>query len=206
MSGRGPSIAAVAPRWGWARFAGTDGARGAADVWSPTTGHGDAELFAAKSWCVGSCEKDARDARSDPQNAEDPVVTVSGPQRGHVTRPQGTQIRHLDQHRLPAIPGPPPPPPQCRPILRGCQPAVHDHSVARGRRRQQPAIKQVAADPARRARLRRRGAQRAFAAPSVRLRREHGLYADEQASVTFMTPTRFAYQASRLRRSADRNI
>ena len=132
----------------------------------------------------GSVEKDASTPAA--RTSYDLVVTVIRPARRHGDAAQGAQIRHLDQHRLPAVSA------RCRPIWR-CLPTGRSTPSPRpkSQRRQQLGLNNVLL-------TQRVGPDYADVVPNdafrsafVRLRSEHGLYREDTSAVTFLTPTLF---------------
>src|SRR6266852_48046 len=129
------------------------GARGAADrVGLQSPRHRDAELFRRRTRPVRLGRKGCVHA-AQPQQLRSRGDGL-WPARRHGDAAQGAQIRHLGQHRLPAV--------SESADLPGAvfQPAVRRHRFARGRAAAAARSQQCAAHPARRARLRRRGAER----------------------------------------------
>ena len=113
--------------------------------------HRDAELFRRGAGAV-------RLGRKGRHHAGQPHLRSRGdrrrPARRHGDAAQGAQVRHLDQHRLPAIP-------ESADLSRAVfQPPVRRHRLARGAAAAAARAEQRAADPARRPRLRRRRAER----------------------------------------------
>ncbi len=120
----------------------------------------------------GSVEKDAN-TPADRDNY-DLVVTVGGPRADMVTRRKERRIRHLDQHRLPAVPA------GAGPIWR-CSPTGRSTHIASPevQRRQQLGLNNVLL-------MQRVGPDYADVVPDdafrsafVRLRCEHGLYRED---------------------------